>query len=74
MNHTKSLSKPDEVRKFENHGHSDVFRMSSGDIACATFEPGWSWTADSQVQSAGENSMANISNATGSGQGRAGQS
>jgi mannose-6-phosphate isomerase-like protein (cupin superfamily) len=45
MHDAKNISRPDEVRSFD-HGHSDILRMSSGDVGCATFEPGWRWSTD----------------------------
>ena len=40
---TKSVGKPDEIRKFDR-GQIDLVNIGGGVVGKATFEPGWRWS------------------------------
>ena len=41
----KSLTKPDETRRF-GHGQMELVQIAGGSVGRATFEPGWRWSQD----------------------------
>jgi hypothetical protein len=43
----KNFDRPDEDRRFREHGHLEVLNFGEGrTIGKGIFEPGWSWSAD----------------------------
>jgi hypothetical protein len=42
----KNIEKPDETRKFANHGWLELVNLPGVVFGRATFQPGWRWTDD----------------------------
>jgi mannose-6-phosphate isomerase-like protein (cupin superfamily) len=42
----KNFDRPDETRRFENHGKMDIVNVHGGSIGKGIFEPGWQWSKD----------------------------
>src|SRR6185295_13347567 len=42
----KSVSSPDEVRPFADHGNAAVVTVGGRPVIYGTFEPGWRWSED----------------------------
>src|SRR5215212_8373182 len=45
--YTKSFTKPDETRPFQDHGHMEVLQFDDrATIGRGVFAPGWKWSKD----------------------------